>query len=417
MRPRRALSCLALLLLVAALAAAGAAWWGWRELNRPLELTLTQEASTDGADAAPSIVISPGTDARTILFQLEHAGLSTDGFLTRLYLVYGLGDPPLKAGEYRFEGPASTVQVLDKLIRGEVVQHRVTVIEGLTLEETADALAAAGFGDRDRLLAAMHDPAPIADLDPRAETLEGYLYPDTYSFTRGVTEDEIVATMVRTFRDRFESRVRPLLLRTDGRVELGVPAGTPAIVADALRLDRAAGSAGPPDEPMIPPDVAAGRRLTLTLRELVTLASIVEKEAQLDTERPQIAAVYVNRLLAGMGLYADPTVIYALKRRGTWDGNLRRVDLQIDSPYNTYRFGGLPPGPIASPGVESLRAAADPAHTGSLYFVSRNDGSHVFADTLSEHNRNVARWQKRYWRDRWARERREKASGGGSDGP
>jgi len=418
MRLRRALGCFALLLLVAVLVAAGSAWWGWNELHRPLAPTLAARGpgEADGADAAPSLVIAPGTDARTILADLEREGLATNLFLTRLYLVYGLGDPPLKAGEYRFGEPASTVDVLDKLIRGEVVQHRVTVIEGLTLEETADALAGAGFGARERFLAAMRDPTPIADLDPRAETLEGYLYPDTYAFSRGVTESDVVATMVRTFRDRFENRVRPLLGRPGGRVELGIPAGTPKVVADSLRMDRAAGGDRPPDEPAIPADVAASRRLTLTLRELVTLASIVEKEARLDAERPLIAAVYVNRLLAGMGLYADPTVIYALKLRGTWDGNLRRADLQIDSPYNSYRYGGLPPGPIASPGVESLRAAADPAHTGALYFVSRNDGSHVFAETLAEHNRNVARWQKRYWRDRWARERREKAGGEAPDG-
>ena len=416
MRPRRALSCLALLLVAAVVAAAGAGWWGWAALHRPLERTVSVGASESGSAEAPTIVIAPGTDARAILADLARQGLAVDPLLTRLYLVYWLDDPPLKAGEYRFETPASTADVLDKLIRGEVVQHRVTVIEGLTLEETADALTEAGFGDRDRFLAAMRDPAPIADLDPRAETLEGYLYPDTYAFSRGVTEREIVATMVRTFRDRFETRVRPLLGRPGGRVALGVPEGAPPEALDDLGPERPPDAERPPDEPAIPPDVAAGRRLTLTVRELVTLASIVEKEARLDAERPLIAAVYVNRLLAGMGLYADPTVIYALQRRGTWDGNLRRADLQIDSPYNTYRYGGLPPGPIASPGVESLRAAADPAHTEALYFVSRNDGSHVFAETLREHNRNVARWQKRYWRDRWAKERREKAAGEGPNG-
>ena len=197
--------------------------------------------------------------------------------------------------------------------------------------------------------------------------------------------------MVRTFRDRFENQVRPLLGRPGrpGR-RLGIPDGRAA--GGAGRPPGRSGPPGagerPPDEPTIPPDVAAGRRLTLTLRELVTLASIVEKEARLDEERPRSPPSTSTGCSRGMGLYADPTVIYALKLRGTWDGNLRREDLQIDSPYNTYRYGGLPPGPIASPGVDSLRAAADPAHT-DLYFVSRNDGSHVFAETLREHNRNV----------------------------
>jgi UPF0755 protein len=138
------------------------------------------------------------------------------------------------------------------------------------------------------------------------------------------------------------------------------------------------------------------------------LASIVEKEARLDEERPRIASVYVNRLRIGMALYADPTIIFALKRRGVWDGNLRRADLALDDPYNTYRFAGLPPGPICSPGLASLRAAAAPEEGTFLYFVGRNDGSHVFAETLAEHNRNVERWQKQYWRERWARERAAK---------
>ncbi len=132
----------------------------------------------------------------------------------------------------------------------------------------------------------------------------------------------------------------------------------------------------------------------------MTLASIVEKEAQLDEERPVIAGVYRNRLDRGIGLYADPTVIFALKQLGTWDGDIRRRDLELDSPYNTYRYPGLPPGPICSPGLASLLAAATPADVPYIYFVSRNDGTHVFAETLREHNRNVDEWQRRYWRDR-----------------
>ncbi|MDX1645456.1 MAG: endolytic transglycosylase MltG, partial [Thermoanaerobaculia bacterium] len=133
-------------------------------------------------------------------------------------------------------------------------------------------------------------------------------------------------------------------------------------------------------------------------------------------ERPIVAGVYTNRLRRGMGLFADPTVIYALKLAGSWDGNLRRADLEIDSPYNTYRYGGLPPGPISSPGLASLLAAAEPAEVPYLYFVSRNDGSHVFSRSLAEHNRNVEIWQKRYWRERWARERAaERQDAGGDD--
>jgi UPF0755 protein len=269
----------------------------------------------------------------------------------RLYLVHVLGDPPLHAGEYRFEMPATTPEILDLLVRGEVALDAVTVIEGLTLEETADQLAGAGFGDRQAFLDAMRSPAAIADLDPEAATLEGYLFPDTYRFSRATSEAAIVGTLVETFRGHLRRE-----------------------------LAAAIGDGG--------------------LRRTVILASIVEKEARLDSERPVIAGVYANRLERGIGLYADPTIIYALKQAGTWDGDIRRRDLDLDSPYNTYRHPGLPPGPICSPGLASLRAAARPAAVPFLYFVSRNDGSHVFAETLREHNRNVDEWQRRYWRER-----------------
>lgn len=345
MRLAKALGCLVILFLVAALAAGGAAWWVWAALGRPF------------GSGEVVVVVEPGTDARTILERLEERGVLPDARLARAYLVYVLGDPPLHAGEYRFALPMTPRQVLDKMVRGDVVLHRVTVVEGLTLEETAAGLAGAGFGELDAFLAAMRDPTAVADLDPEAEILEGYLFPETYSFQRGTSERQIVAKMVETFRRRFEEQVRPLL---EG---------------------------------------------AWSVRELVTLASIVEKEAKVEAERRLIAAVYANRLAVGMGLYADPTIIYALKRQGTWDGNLTREHLAWDSPYNTYRHAGLPPGPIASPGLGSLAAAADPADVSYLYFVSRNDGSHVFAETLAEHNANVQRWQKDYWRRRWAEER------------
>ncbi len=304
--------------------------------------------------------IEPGTGARQILNRLAREGVLAHSDLTRLYLVKILKDPVLRAGEYRFSGPLSAPQVLDKLIRGDVVTYSVTLIEGLTLEEQAEHLAREGFGEEAAFLKAMKSPRLIADLDPRATDLEGYLFPDTYRFSAGTAEAEIVNTLVATFRRNWQQGVRPRLGAEDqGRI-----------------------------------------------RDIVTLASIVEKEARLDEERPIIAAVYANRLKHGIALYADPTVIYALKRLGSWNGNIRRSDLGVDSPFNTYRYPGLPPGPIASPGLRSLQAAADPADVPYLYFVSRNDGSHVFAETLREHNRNVAQWQKRYWRKRWTQKAR-----------
>ncbi|HSS49744.1 MAG TPA: endolytic transglycosylase MltG, partial [Thermoanaerobaculia bacterium] len=171
------------------------------------------------------------------------------------------------------------------------------------------------------------------------------------------SEKDIVDMLVRTFRRRFEKSVRPLL---------------------------AEGSSG------------------RSVHHVVILASIVEKEAKAKSERPLIAAVYQNRFDQKIGLAADPTVIYALKKQGRWNGNLTRDDLRMDSPYNTYRWSGFPPGPICSPGLASLEAAAAPAHVPYLYFVSRNDGTHVFAETLQEHNHNVEVWQRQYWRDRRA---------------
>lgn len=325
--------------------AAGLVAWVERELERPR-----------GAETV-EVVIERGAPMTSILDRLAAAGVIGDPLMARLHLDYRRTGETLQAGEYRFEQPMSTVDALDRVIRGEVVTYPVTVVEGLTLRETAERLASEGFGELDAFLAAMASPALIADLDPAAESLEGYLFPDTYAFARGTGEADIVEAMVRNFRRRVEKH-----------------------------LDAATGQGLDP-------------------RSLVTLASIVEKEAGAIEERPLVAAVFHNRLTRGIGLYADPTIIYALKMAGTWDGNLRRRDLELDSPYNTYIHPGLPPGPICSPGEHSLRAAAQPADVPYLYFVSRNDGTHVFAETLAEHNRNVARWQVRYWRERRAAER------------
>jgi UPF0755 protein len=193
----------------------------------------------------------------------------------------------------------------------------------------------------------------LGELDPEAKTLEGYLFPDTYALPRKAGAEGTVAAMVARFQSAFGM---------DLRAE------------------------------------AAARKLSL--REVVTLASLIEKETGAPSERPLVSAVYHNRLKLGMPLQCDPTVIYALMQARRWHGNLTRQDLLVNSRYNTYRFAGLPPGPIASPGLESLRAAIRPADVPYLYFVSRNDGTHVFAATLAEHNTNVQRWQVRYFQGR-----------------
>lgn len=360
-KPRR-MGCLqgcAWLIVVLLLAAGGVAYWGWNELHRPgppapLASLAPLAPTTPTADSV--FAVRSGESALQILRHLESEGHIRSAFLARIYLRWGMGAPDLRAGEYELEPALSTVAVLEKLRRGEVRTLAVTLVEGLTVEETAQAIAAAGLGEIDRIRAEFASPVRVLDLDPSATDLEGYLFPETYRFARATGEGEIADTLTATFRRRYDTRVRPL---------------------------RAADDARP-------------------LRELVILASLVEKEAKLDPERALIAAVYANRLRRGIGLYADPTIIYALKLLGRWDGNLRRSDLRMESPWNTYRVPGLPPGPICSPGLASLEAAAHPAGVDYLYFVSRNDGSHVFSASLEEHNRNVERWQKRPWRERSA---------------
>jgi UPF0755 protein len=299
------------------------------------------------AKAPPErLIVAPGESASSIGRQLHERGLVRYPLVFRvLVLLRGQGSS-LKAGEYELEGPLSLEQLADLLARGQVVRNDVTFPEGRVIEEMADIAEAKGIPATE-FLAAARDPSLVRDLDPLARDLEGYLFPDTYDLpgtgNRGAV---LVARMVQRFRD----------------------------VADPLRAD-----------------IAAQR---LTLRELVTLASVVERETGRPEERPRIAAVFHNRLARGMPLQTDPTVIYALRKAGRWDGNIRKRDLDLDSPYNTYRRAGLPPGPIASPGREALLAVLHPADTKDLYFVSRNDGSHHFSETLTEHERAVDRYQR-----------------------
>jgi len=331
---------------VLTLAATAAGLAAHRALFTPLAFAAAGESRI--------VEIRPGEPARAILERLEREGLLRSAAVTRIYLTRAAGDPPLLAGEYRLTSPLSAVELLARLRSGEVVTYPVTLVEGWTYFECAEALQRAGFGPREALLAEFRDPRRVAPLDSRAETLEGYLFPDTYRFPRGADAASIADALVARFRRVWSRDVAPL--RTPGD-------------------DR-------------------------TPRELVILASLVEKEARRDDERPLVAAVYANRLRRQIGLYADPTIIYGLKLAGRWDGNLRRSDLEADSPWNTYRRPGLPPGPICSPGRASLLAALRPADVDYLYFVSRNDGSHVFSTTLAEHNRNVEKWQREYFRRR-----------------
>jgi UPF0755 protein len=294
-----------------------------------------------------SLIVPPGSSAEAIGRQLHALGLVRYPLIFRILVVSRGVETVLKAGEYSFEGPLSLEQIVDMMARGEVVRHDVTVPEGKNLTDVAEIVTAHGI-DAPAFLKAARDPAPIHDLDPAASDLEGYLFPDTY----------------------------------DVALSPGAPA---ALVARMVQRFRA----------MMEPELPRLQTRGLSLRQVVTLASLVELETAQGEERPRIAAVFLNRLRKKMPLQTDPTVIYALRQAGAWDGKIHKPDLGIESPYNTYRIPGLPPGPIASPGRESLRAVLDPAEVPDLYFVSRNDGTHQFSRTLAEHNLAVERYQKR----------------------
>ena len=326
---------------VIVLAAAGGAW-----------LLIGSERPFKGYAGVEQFVdIPPGVGPSSIGRRLAESGVVRDQLSFRVALARSGQARRLQAGEYRFDRPMNTREVIDKLARGEVFLRPITFPEGLTIRQMSEIYEREGGGSKTEFLRAARNGTLIHDIDPAADDLEGYLFPDTYSLPRKATPDQLVQRMVTAFRDVLSPEI----------------------------VQRAA---------------ARG----LSVRELLTLASLVEKETAKAEERPVVAAVYANRLRIGMGMQCDPTVIYALERVGKYTGNLTRDDLRFDSPYNTYRYAGLPPGPIASPGRASIEAAASPADVPYVYFVSRNDGSHVFSVTLDEHNRNVFEYQQKPFR-------------------
>jgi len=249
----------------------------------------------------------------------------------------------LEAGEYFFDHPLTSFEVFDALANGRVFIKELVVPEGFTMFDIADLAANEGFLSRDDFLAAARDPSPILDLAPHAPSLEGFLFPATYEFPRHVTGKDMTTAMVKRFR----------------QIWIALP----------------------------PTDAPAAHR---TVQDVVTLASLVERETPRPEERPHVAGVFANRLRIRQPLQCDPTVIYALTRAGKYNGNLRREDLSFDSPYNTYKVAGLPPTPISSVTVKSLQAAQNPAPVPYLYYVlSDKNGKHKFATTEEEHNKNV----------------------------
>ena len=324
--------------IVSALAIAGAGYWWFQQALTPAE--------PEGGAERVRFEVAEGATLDGVARSLEAKGLIRDARAAQVFARAEEIASQLKVGEYELSAAQSTPEILQVLVEGRVQTHSVSIPEGLRASEIADRVEAAGLAQRDAFLAIVQDPDAAKKRGLEAETLEGYLYPDTYRFAKGLPAERIVDAMVDEFRSVY--------------AELAAEADPP---------------------------------LDFTMHEVVTLASIVEKETGAAHERPLIAAVFLNRLRRGMRLETDPSVIYGVPN---FDGNLRRVHLRdASNPYNTYKIRALPPGPIASPGREALRAVFHSADTPYLYFVSRNDGTHIFSKTYAEHDKAVNRYQRR----------------------
>jgi UPF0755 protein len=328
-------------ILVAAGLAVLVAAGGWFWIQR----ALAPVHANGGQARTIAFEVQPGDSLGRVADALEAKGIIRNAKVTRWLARVEKLSSQLKVGEYELSAAQSTKEIFETLATGRVLTHAVVIPEGKRASEIAELLALAGLADSEAFIEVVFDPEMPAQLGVEGPSLEGYLFPDTYRFARNLPPERIARAMVQEFLNVYGDL----------------------------------------------PTAAAGPRLSM--REQVTLASIVEKETGAREERPLIAAVFLNRLKRGMRLETDSTVIYGIE---DFDGNLRRIHLEDRSnPYNTYRIRGLPPGPIASPGREAMRAVREPADTPFLYFVSRNDGTHVFSKTYAEHERAVDRFQRR----------------------
>jgi UPF0755 protein len=351
-----------LIILVGILAVAGLGAWTYSNLHKPIAHTKNGQY----------IDIPKGTSPSAIVHRLAEEGIISHEWPLKLYLKATGKGSTLRAGEYNFPSPISPLAVLAKLQQGERRLNRITIIEGWTRWDIARAMVQVPefkLANDAEALVLMNNVSLIGDLDPEAKNLEGYLFPDTYEFSPETTAAELVEMMVKRFRDVWK------------------PDWT----------DRA-------------------RSLAFTPRQIVTTASIIETEAKLNDERPLVASVIYNRLKKDIPLAVDSSVIYASKLEGKWryDGKVYRSDIERRSPYNTRIYAGLPPGPVASPGESSLKAALNPATSDYLYYVrnpDRDDGAHNFYSNGAEFETGVQalrRWE----RERDEEEARKKREGG-----
>jgi UPF0755 protein len=337
MKLRIILGCL----LVAMVALGGAAYQAIHWAESPA-------IPTEAHPPSKVVVIPDGSTFQHVAMLLEREGLIKNGWFFVLFGKFQSADRKVHAGEYELNPGMTPAEILAMLLNGHVLLHPLTIPEGLTIVQIADLAAQDGLTDRAEFIRLANDRAFVASLGIKAETLEGYLYPDTYKFPRAVKAREVLVTMVEQLKQ--------------------------VVGSDLL---------------------ARIQELKMTMHEMLTLASVIEKETGSGGERPEISAVFHNRLKKHIPLQSDPTVIYGLQ---AFDGNLHKKDLSNPSPYNTYRVQGLPPGPIANPGLQAIRATLYPSTSNFLYFVSRNDGTHQFSATLIEHNKAVEKYQKRPFR-------------------
>ena len=308
---------------------------------------LVQPSKKRGPDQI--FIVREGSTFREVIGGLEKKGIISNKTLILLWSRLTGHGSKIKAGEYRLNSGMAPLKILNILSKGVIITHPVTIPEGFTIRQIAEGIEKKGLGNRAEFLALAEDPEVMRGYGISGPSLEGYLYPDTYRFGRSQPAVLIIDVMVK----RFFNIISPFRQRIE----------------------------------------ASG----MTLQQVITLASLIEKETGQSRERPLIASVFLNRLKKGMRLESDPTVIYGIKNFG---GNLTRKDLSKPTPYNTYVIKGLPLGPIANPGKEAIKAVLYPADTDYLYFVSKNDGSHHFSKTLAEHNRAVKIYQKRGHRNR-----------------
>lgn len=326
------------LILLVIIGSAGFGIWLWRELQTPYYHSTGKETFVE---------IPRGANSKEIAGLLVDAGILHSKFPFMVYIRFADLSRTIQAGEYRFDQAAPPVQIAQRLARGDVYYIPITVPEGLTAQETIDLLLKNGLGNPVEMERVLHHVDWIRDLAPNARNLEGYLFPETYRFSRNADSDTIIKTMVLQFRSKLTEALKQYPLRPGWDVS-----------------------------------------------RIVTLASMIEKEVQKPEEAPLVASALTNRLEKRMPLACDATIIYAMKLAGIYEGRLGKADLKMPSPYNTYLHLDLPPGPIANPGMNSLRAALNPAKTDYLYYVSRNDGTHQFSRDYRSHVNAVDRYQK-----------------------